>query len=517
MFIKRIFRWLQERSDLQIAFGIFGISLVTQMFFIGSYGASWDEPLHRNWAQMSFLALRQWNPQILELMPGNGMHYGTIVFIGNYLLSLFGIAVGLPMVAANHIGIVLAASIGLGSAYLLGTVYGGRRTGFLTTFFCIFYIPFLEHAQFNPKDVPLMAAVTLASCIFLRARQYRSARLTLFAAALIGMMVSVKIIAIFMLPAIFVSYIHSILPLREKKIHLRSEALFICTCVIISAFTCFLLWPTAWIRPSLIPNAFVFFLTKNFWQGSVLFFGNLYAGTELPWYYTLFELFSSMPLLMILCVMIGFLVLSFSSAGRKIASRDVFLFFWILAPLFIASAPSMTHYDGMRQYFFVLPAIAILASRGAEFVLDAFGDWRLFSRLTFGSVVLGALLSSFAYEALLFHPHQASYRNEIMRLVYGNEMHKHHEMELYGSSLKAGVAWLNKNAEKNSIVCVPTAGFLLEWYDVREDISLDCTSENDYVMAIARNRNAHLIVPSGSEPVFRLQRAEADLLSIYRT
>lgn len=485
------------------------------------YGVTWDEPLHRNWGKLATLFLQTGDRRLLELMPGHGIHYGPLFYIANFLLSEHLLAVTrLPVYAANHVLTLLTSSALLGTIFLLGNRYGGKKMGIAAALAAIFFPLFIAHAHYNPKDIPLALAVSTQSLIFLSALQSRSRSLLIISAMFFGFALATKVSAVLILPAIGVSFLvsefqHAVSVTREFIVRL-----FITIGVLILAttFGLVLAWPSTWGDLGLIMDSFVFFSQPDFWPGVVTFFGVDYRGAELPWYYTVLEFAMGAPVLWNVFCCIGAWMALKSVCGRSLGAlaptEVLYLFLWAAVPLLVSMKPGLVRYDGMRQFFFILPALAVFVAYG--FLSTEKFLRQRYSRPIVATAFIALIAAWLSSEVWKLHPFEGSYRNEIVRMFLPENMDKKLQIEYWGASYRQGIEWLNENADTNSIVCVPTAGVLVEWYDIRPDIRFDCTKTSNYVMFFTRYSELKAQVFEAMTPVFEVKRMNASLLKIYK-
>jgi 4-amino-4-deoxy-L-arabinose transferase-like glycosyltransferase len=488
-----------------------------QLTQLNQYGVSWDEPLHRNWGKLFYLFWKTGDRVALELMPGHGVEYGPLFYTLSYLISewLYGQGI-LSFVAASHLSTLVVASVSVGLTYALGRLFRGWKTGLGAVAFLIFFPSFLAHSHYNPKDIPLMAAVLATSVSFVMAMRSGRMRSFIVAAGWMGTAIAAKVSALIMAPVFLMTYVIwvAVDPHAQRLRGIRTQLVLVPSAIAACLGAMFVFWPSAWGDPLLIPGAVKFFLRPDFWPGRVLFFGTDYSGAELPWYYTPFEFMAVTPVLMLIALAAGSVL-----AVRKLRSRDTaaeasFLLLWSFFPLCITLIPGIVRYDGMRQFFFVLPPMCVLAAKGLRFFLGLLK--RRARRASALPVFLLLVLISLGGEALITHPFQGSYRNEIIRTLYPEQMDRTFQIEYWGPSYLQGMEWLVSHAESNPVICVPTAGVLVEWYPWRPDFTFDCSRDTDYVMFFTRYTEAKDYADLPITPVFTISRMGADLLKIYK-
>lgn len=514
LFFQRLSQFLKRHSSLCIAIGLGLLFFCVQLLFINDYGVTWDEPLHRNWGKIFAVFLKTGDRRLLELMPGHGIDYGPLYYWLNYVLSEQLYAAHLFLfVAANHLLTVFTASVAVAFVFLLGHLFFGRRIAFFSVLFFVFFPSLLAHAHYNPKDIPLLTALLVTSFTFVKAVRADSKKLFVLTGFLLGISIALKVSALLMAPVFAVSYLtHRVSRSNKSRVASEIGTIVLITCAVIVGAV--LAWPSSWGDLMLIPRAIAFF-SHDFWPGKVLFFAAEYGGGELPWYYTPLEYAMAMPVLMIAAFIIGTLSVMRKFRLKSVDPAMLFLLLWAFFPLLFSLKPGLVRYDGMRQFFFCLPAIAVLAAVGFDASL-ALLRRRLGAAKRLTILCTTVLVVSLLHEVVLLHPFEGSYRNEIVRFLIPKDMDRSLQIEYWGASYKQGMEWLVSNAEPNPVICVPTAGILVTWYPWREDFQFECSKKSDYVMFFTRYSEAKEYEDMPMEPVFRITRMNATLLNVYK-
>lgn len=516
-FFVRLQEAARRHQTVLIAFGLGLAYFVIQIGFINDYGVTWDEPLHRNWGKIFFYYLQKGDRHLLELMPGHGIEYGPLYYFVNFLLSEWLYQSHLLLfVAANHLLNLMTASVAVVFLFLLGERVAGRRTAVIAVLFFVLFPPLIAHAHYNPKDIPLMTAVLITVYVFHRAIERGRRTLFLLTGFLFGVSIALKVSALLMFPVLGITYL---LRIREQRGSVdarwvRRETVTVLLTAMMIMLGVIVAWPSAWGDLLLIPRSIRFFLGTDFWPGKVLFFGQEYGGAELPWFYIPLEYLMAMPVFTMLSFVIGTIVAIRRLAPSRLSPSHVMLLLWIFLPMLLSTKPGLVRYDGMRQFFFCLPAVAILAALGWSALLDLLRRW-IGQAIPIVAISYAVLLLSLVHEVLLLHPFEGSYRNEIVRPMIPAAMDRQLQIEYWGPTYKQGMQWLIENAEPDPVICVPTAGILVTWYPWREDFTFECSDRSTYVMFFTRYSEArayaHLV-----RPVFQIRRMNSDLLNIYR-
>lgn len=481
------------------------------------YGTTWDEPLHRNWGKIFWVSWQTGNRDLLTLMPGNGIYYGPLYYFLNFGLSEFLFkAELLRFFEANHVLNLLTASVAVAYTFLLGRLVGGRRVGLFAVLFLVLFPPFLAHSHYNPKDIPLMTGLVVAAYYFLLGLKRSSRRLLVFSGFLTGASIALKVSALLMAPVFLGAYVVWLIERSQQSSVGRvfqSDWRLVLLTLLACAAGSYVFWPSAWANPLLIPKSVAFFLQADYWPGKVLFFGTEYGGMDLPWYYTVFEYVAVMPVLFLASLLVGTFVFLKRLPWSERLSDAVLLLLWVFFPLLFSMKPGLVRYDGMRQFFFVLPAMAVIAAFGFHQLLMILQVRA--KKKSASTVFIGLVLFSLISQVLTVHPFEGSYRNEIVRAMIPAEIDQRFQIEYWGASYKQGMDWLTKHADPNPVICVPMGEVLVTWYPWREDFLFECSEKSSYVMFFTRYSEAKQYREL-RDPVFTVRRMNSALLVIYK-
>jgi hypothetical protein len=282
-------------------------------------------------------------------------------------------------------------------------------------------------------------------------------------------------------------------------------------------------WPTLWRQPSLLLGSIRYFGSGSFWDGTVLYAGQRFPATELPWHYAPVMLLMAIPLVTLVLAAGGAFLVARRIIGRERVFEGTLLFLWIGLTLLLFMKPGLSRYDGMRQLFFVVPAIVTLAGVGWAALWRA-GDGSRRRRVLVAGVSLICAAWLVLENARVF-PYGGSYVNAAARAMLGPHLEQRFELEYWGVTYREGMRWLRRSAEPSSVVCAPVASDILPWHQVllwqretsRADLTYDCARDARYVMLMTRfaewpdeyRRLTRL------RPVFTISRLGSDLLYIY--
>jgi hypothetical protein len=298
------------------------------------------------------------------------------------------------------------------------------------------------HAFINPKDIPFMAFFTGAVYSGLRMTDsYKGslrpdARL-IFAAVLLGFTISFRVLG--PLAGIIV------LGYAVHETGWKSVGMAVPYLGLAAACT-YLTWPYLWgaVVAHYLNSATT--MAQFPYAGDILFGGQLYKATELPWTYfpTFVGIQLTEPALLLSgCGLAASALLLFK---KRTAGPLALFLAWFLAPALLIIASGAPLYDNARQLYFLLPPLFIVAGTAFD---------RLFVLLTHpaskAAVVLVATLPGILL-GIRLHPYEYVYYNILVGGTGG--AYRKYEMDYWGISYKEITDYLNRTAPEGSNILV---------------------------------------------------------------
>jgi hypothetical protein len=496
--------------------GFAGAFCLLGLLTLDAFGASWDEPLHRGWGEANWAYLRTGDPALVTGLPGGGDHYGPFFYLLGYGVSrLLHNVAGLDFTPANHVLTLITASIGVACTFLLAERLFNRRVAIAATTLLILTPPFLAHAHYNPKDIPLLTLVTATLLFATMAYRSRRAVHAAIAGALLGLAIAMKATAFIAVPILIAALSVDLLPSRRPA--LRASIRLTVIAAVAAVVTLFLGWPILWRQPARLLESIAYFARGSFWSGNVLYFGEMTPATALPWHYAPVMLILALPMSMVLLSVIGAVSSAEHARAPENRFRAALPILWAILPVMLFLKPGLARYDGMRQLFFMVPAVAILAGAGWDTIWSRLRARRW--RRSF--MLLSALLVSWlAIDGARAFPYGGSWVNAPARAVLGPHLERRFEIEYWGVSYREGLRWLQRSAEADARVCTPVATHLVAWQPdvIRPDLGYGCDGEPDYIMLMTRFSEwpDRYLDFRDTSPVLAVSRFGSDLLYIYR-
>ena len=458
-----------QRVYLVLAF-LLVVGLVTA----GDYGISWDEKTEIDMVFRNVRFVSYGEPISRDLR-----HYGTLFnFVSEAVFQIKSIITGndadwvtisreldhpkareefLDRIQVKHrltflLSLVAYASV----AGIVGTL-AGARFAWLGPLTLALFPRYWGHSFFNPKDIPFAAMFTLGTFLgalligyVLRQNHQRlrvgANRLTLAFlgfGVFVGLATGTRIGAFLLIP--FVALTHGVTVFAMRR-SLKQGLHFLgyYGLMLIAWFvTMAAIHPASWSNPALWFIQTLRYLSHHAWDGVVLFAGSYISGRDTPWYYVAQWLGITTPVVLTVLSVAGF-VLALRRYRNFDGTAKACLLLVILQMSFlpvIAILSGSAIYDEIRQFLFVIPAMASFSAAAVAWIYQGFPA-RSFRLPFVGLLIVAAGLIVFDMASL--HPYEYVYFN---RLFGGLEKARGaYETDYWGLSMREGMEWINQNA-----------------------------------------------------------------------
>lgn len=433
------------------------VSLVTGLIIAKDYGQSWDEPNIYRYGNYVLNAYQYFfhpqslpdygtNPQAAPDSGGNNMSdlnfYGPSYFIVATILSkiFLRLVPGWTIIIAWHFVNFITFQIGVVIFYFLAKRWMSSFAAFGAALLLSVQPLFWGHAFINPKDIPF-AVFFLASVYFgLNMMDSPSAPksiLVIWAGIILGATTSFRITGPFAGVLVFLYGLSK----SPRKAVLTTIPYFL-----IAVLTSYLAWPYLWKSPIHHFIDSIRYMSDFPYAHPVLFAGNLYSATHLPWSYVpiLLCLQLTEPLLILLILGFGVSIWRFVKKGQ----REPALIFslWFLLPTIAIILSGSALYDNARQLFFLLPPLFILAGLALDELLSRFNH-AVVKALAIGLIILASIIPM-----IQLHPYEYIYYNSFIGGAKG--AFRNFETDYWDTSFKDAAQYLNANAPYHSRVVV---------------------------------------------------------------
>ncbi|MCK4669662.1 MAG: glycosyltransferase family 39 protein [Nanoarchaeota archaeon] len=464
---------LKDR-DVRIGLIIAVLFLIIGFWTLPDYGLTWDEPIRYTSGILYWNYFTGGDLQIEGL--SNLRWYGpltSIVSIFSY--KIFTGMLGLvSIITALRIPIIIFSAIAIFLTYLMTAKYYNRFAGIVAALALFLYPRFFAHSHFNIADVPMAAMFVIVfflSLMYLKKPSWKRGALLGIS---LGLSFDVKINSIF-IPVILVFWLlvgyrdkfglslQKISP-RIPKINLGGFA----SILIFGAISLIAGYPWLWKSSFSRIIEIITFFTKMEGIGkfSVFYYGNVFeSGVNVPWTYPFGYLWATTPIVISILAIIGILVVLYDTIKLKNRFSSLVLIWFLIGTLRISFTGQV--YDGIRQFFDIVPALCILAGIGAYFLYRLLPGFfkeqqaKKYARWFLIIIIAFSFISS-SYAIVKLHPYQSAYYSSSIGGVQGaiGKM----RIIYWGEPVKEMIEWVNKNTPDDAKINVVDAPHLALYY-----------------------------------------------------
>jgi hypothetical protein len=538
--------WLRRhRAGLFITLGFFLVSVLT----LADYGRTWDEPetyaaAFRNLdivkAVTSGRTVPSWTFHELP-----GYYFILDLLRGGFVWLISSRLHLLDVVSGFHLSHILLSTISVFLFYLVACDVSGRnRIAVLSTATLVLLPQFLAHSQNNPKDLPGLFVYVLAIYTFTRLDAASTLRDVLFAGLALGLALTTTASGVLLIP------LFTIWQGVRGQLRWGSFTLLL----VITAVAAFLFWPWLWSAP--VANAlwaFKHVIKFKISALKVLYLGNLYSATELPWHYSIVSFLTTTPVLYLLFAAVSVRALwsgtsvpteqvrlkpdtagilgSAPGVGKwrpSPVSAAVLGWLWFAIPM-VAETRAPMRYDGVRHLLIMMPGFCLLAGVGLHALLEWLEEIDVIKRsarlrAATAPACAAIIFVSVGAELIWVHPYHNAYLNEVTNALIKDNTQDVFEVEYWGQSYKEGAEWLSAHVEHDAEIYVwlISANPYLKQKSkgLNEDTlpRFEDGTRPAYFMVMTRKgmykRPIEHIVRN-YDPIFTIRRQKAVLLNIY--
>ena len=501
---------LHAIAVLFVPIAFFIIGFIT----LKDYGINWDEPIHFNRGQgylYYFLTGKTVQDEpitenssffqgydVQDLYDWDGGHPVTSDILASASNLIFHQKLGVVGdIEGYHLYNVFVSAI----AVLIVSVFAYKKYGVFASVVAglVFatYPLFFAESHFNIKDPPQTAFFTLAIFTFWMSLKKPDWRWLLVSALSCGLALGTKFNIVF-LPFILGPYLviryFNYLKTKPKKLVstllvLPRPYLLILLFFPFIAFAVFYFsWPYLWADP--VKNILhVLLYYKNIATGF-----DYQPGKYLVYQFNLYPVFwilVTTPLLVIFLTTTGIFYSLFKDDNSK--TNKLWLL-WFIVPIGRVMLPGTSIYGGVRQIMEFLPAMALLAGVGANFIIKVISNQtrnKILQKVTLTVFVFFTFYFSI-FPAIRLHPNQNVYFNMLVGGLKGaKEKNIPSWGNSYGNAYWPSIKWLNANAEKGAkIALVQGTGQNVPLMQLRSDLQFSGTNwsginrDGEYLMEL---------------------------------
>lgn len=382
-------------------------------------------------------------------------------------------------VESYHLYSIFLSSLLVGYIFYFVTKEYSFFAGTIAMLSFFLYPLFLGESRFNIKDIPQACFYTFTALFFYKGITSNKIRWVFLSALAFSFGFGTKF------NILFLSFTLLLWLVISKKFFIRHVKIFLSFLLypILSISIFFLSWPLLWEDPL---KRFIY--NFNYYkivglqgptESSYTIFGfNTYAAQWI--------LFTT-PLAILLLCFFGILY-SLTKGWKEKNKLALFILLLFLVPILRVTVPKAVIYGGIRQIAEYIPAMAILAGIGANYLVQNLKLKMQNYNVKFKIFNFRLQLLTFIFELLIIlsfipitlkiislHPNESIYFNPIIGGLKGaSEKNIPGWGNSLGSTYRQGVNWLNKHAEKNAkLAFVYELRSNIAIPDLRNDIELN--------------------------------------------
>ncbi|WP_272116694.1 hypothetical protein [Spirulina major] len=390
-------------------------------------------------------------------------------------------------IQVKHLLTFLVTLLGYGAVAALVAMLAGLDYAWFGPVVLALMPRFWAHGFFNPQDMPfaaLFAIATVAGAAWVAASQRLDAQpptlswhQMMMQAALYG--VGVGVVCSTGMGGVVLLVL---VPMTQGVVQGWGRMVtrfwpFYGVSGIMWAIATLLLHPASWSDPLPWLGSALLRVARPAWPGQVLFAGEFMPAAAVPWNYLPVWIWQTTPLLWQVSAGLGVIFLGVNF--RRLTDRQRAAAVMVVLPLILVPAWAIAHqtplYHGWRQFFFLVPGLAVLAATGLIWSYQQLvGQWQRFVALSAVTVAMSAI----AVTMLTLHPHQYVYFNRISGGLPA--AHGFYETDYWGVSLREAIAWVNAHAAPGATLALGGPDYIAQMF-ARPDLTLlDLKTDLDY-------------------------------------
>ncbi|MBI4058813.1 phospholipid carrier-dependent glycosyltransferase [Candidatus Microgenomates bacterium] len=471
------------------------IFLIAGILTLNDYGINWDEPIHfqRGQGYLYYFLTGQIEQKgrsisqkpsffngydVKALYDWDGGHPVTSDLLAAISNFIFYQKLGLAGdIQAYHLYNLFISTLVILIVAIFAYLTHGIFASIIASLVITTYPLFFAESHFNIKDPPETAFFALTIFAFWKSLEKGNWKWLIIASIGAGLALGTKLNIIFLpfivIPYLFLRYFQlikrgpKIILNSIKKIPLRYKRMLVISPFIVIAIpfiTWPFLWQDTWDHISKV---------LNYYQDIALGFNYQPAEYRIGGFnlYPIFWIIVTTPPWVLLLSGVG-LIYAISKPGRE--KTNWLWLLWLGIPIFRVSLPNTVIYGGVRQIMEFLPAMALLAGLGAEFIRKL-----LNKKLNFWISVI--ILLAFIPQLVVLtkiHPNENVYFNFLVGGLKGAyQAGIPSAGNSYGNAYWQAIQWINKNAPPNArLALVQGTGQNVPLIQLRPDIDFSGTN-----------------------------------------
>jgi Dolichyl-phosphate-mannose-protein mannosyltransferase len=323
--------------------------------------------------------------------------------------------------AIRHILCALIGIAGIAAAFATARLVAGPRAGAIAAFALAVCGPWYGSIFNHTKDIPFGAAMTAATYFLVSAMRklpQPRRRDVIGFGLLLGAALGIRVLGLLMIGYVGLAMLMHLPrlgaePMRDRLTFFAQSVIALTPAFLIGYVLMLAAWPWSALAP-LNPVRGLIDFGEFHYQIRTLFNGQIYEMANVPRWYVPAYLVIKLPLIMLIGAGIAFAcILRPGRAGARMTdkrSETVLLAVIAAFPVICEVIDRGPAFTGVRHFLFVVPAFAVLAGIGFDWMLDELAARR---RMLAAGAIAAALLWNAAVLVAL-HPYQYLFYNPLV-------------------------------------------------------------------------------------------------------
>ncbi len=424
---------------------VLALFLLAGIAILDDYGVSGDEDIQRRLteANLSYILGIHDDPQLKQ----RDRHYGMVFELPLLLAErLLGLEDTRAIYLSRHLLIHLFFLVGGVCCYLLAVrLFNNRLLALAAMLLFLLHPRLYAHSFFNSKDIPFFSMFMIALLLIHRAFALNTMRAFLLCGAAVAVLINLRVMGVMLLLAVVamrgldVGYAEG----KQERIRvLKTLGGFILASVLVL----YAIWPYLWEDPL---GRLVEAITTAFHyptHTSILFKGESFGNTALPWEYLPTWFLITTPWVALL---LGFIGIVFVLGHGILRPRDLLRntqlrFQWLLLACFVLPVLATivfkpTLFNGWRHMYFLYAPFCLLAAFGLYQLVSLSRKkyWQVGVYAAAGIGLVGVVI-----EMAQIHPYQNVYFNALVDRHTPGYLSTQYRMDYWGTSYRQGLEYL---------------------------------------------------------------------------
>ncbi len=415
---------------------IMGIYLLVGILIYTDFGYSWDEILQRNhgigaWqivddllgTQVVEAGVREFGSPV-----GYGMVYSMSCFAVERMLGLSDFS---SVFRLRHLMIFLLSALAALCMWRLLRRRFGSGLAIAGLLLYILHPRIFGHSFYNPKDLVLLSFISIALYTLMRSLQKPTWGNIILHAVTCSLAINARIPGLTVMLMTLAAYATILLKGHGEWKHLKARLTQILAYLVINGVLFIALSPQRLER--LLQDELAVAAGARLssqWDSQLVYFGQVYNASDMPWHYIPAWIGITTPILFILLLIVGMVVTSShgilqiwkTRSFKKLVKgpkqlMDLVCLAMLAAVLFAIFIKDPNLYNGWRHMYFLYAPMVVLMSTGLHWICTQ-TTMRLKAKWASQHLILATacVLLSIGpiYKILALHPIQAVYFNSLV-------------------------------------------------------------------------------------------------------